>query len=113
MQNNHINYIEFQASDLIAIKRFYQFSFNWSFTDYGPEYIAFSESGLDGGFFKSDSIVKNGALVILYHENLAQVQDKIIEAGGQISKDIFSFPGGRRFHFLDPAGNELAVWSNT
>ncbi|TKC63676.1 VOC family protein [Pedobacter hiemivivus] len=112
MENNHINYIEFQAHDLAAIKQFYQISFNWNFTDYGPEYIAFSESGLDGGFFKSDAIVKNGALVILYHDNLSQIQDKVIEAGGKISKDIFSFPGGRRFHFLDPAGNELAVWSN-
>jgi predicted enzyme related to lactoylglutathione lyase len=112
MQNNHINYVEFQASDLAAIKQFYQSSFSWKFTDYGLEYIAFSESGLDGGFFKSDVTVKNGALIILYHEDLAQIQHKIIEAGGQISKDIFSFPGGKRFHFLDPAGNELAVWSD-
>lgn len=112
MQNNHINYIEFQASDLQAIKQFYQSSFNWKFTDYGPEYIAFSESGLDGGFFKSDASITNGALVILYHEDLPQIQKKIIAAGGQIAKDIFSFPGGRRFHFIDPAGNELAVWSD-
>lgn len=112
MQNNHINYIEFQASDLTAIKQFYQSAFNWKFTDYGPAYIAFSESGLDGGFFKSEETIKNGALVILYHEDLAQIQNEIIVAGGQIVKDIFSFPGGRRFHFLDPAGNELAVWSD-
>ncbi|WP_316812261.1 VOC family protein [Pedobacter heparinus] len=112
MQNNHINYLEFQASDLGTIKQFYQNAFGWKFTDYGPEYIAFSESGLDGGFFKSDAEVKTGVLVILYHDNLAQIQKKIIEAGGKISKDIYSFPGGRRFQFLDPAGNELAVWSD-
>ncbi len=112
MQNNHINYVEFQASDLTAIKQFYQTSFNWNFTEYGPEYIAFSESGLEGGFFKSNAIVTNGALIILYHEDLSQIQNKIIKAGGQISKEIFSFPGGKRFHFLDPAGNELAVWSD-
>lgn len=112
MENNHINYIEFQAADLAAIKQFYQNSFNWKFTDYGPEYIAFSESGIDGGFFKSDAVIQNGALVILYHKNLAQIQDKIIAAGGKITKAIFSFPGGKRFHFQDPAGNELAVWSD-
>ncbi|NQX40819.1 hypothetical protein SAMN05421820_104223 [Pedobacter steynii] len=113
MKNNHINYVEFQASDLAAIKQFYQASFNWKFTDYGPGYVAFSESGLEGGFFQSDATVQNGALVILYHEDLVQIQHRIMEAGGQISKEIFSFPGGRRFHFMDPAGNELAVWSAT
>lgn len=112
MKNNHINYVEFQANDLLAIKKFYQTAFDWKFMDYGPEYIAFSESGLDGGFFKNDAAVKNGALIILYHQNLAEIQQKIIAAGGQISKALFSFPGGRRFHFLDPAGNELAVWSD-
>lgn len=112
MQNNHINYVEFQAGDLNAIKQFYQNSFDWKFTDYGPEYIAFSESGLDGGFFKSSTAVKNGALIIIYNENLDQIQHKIIEAGGKIAKDTYSFPGGRRFHFVDPAGNELAVWSD-
>ena len=112
MMNNHINYIEFKATNLEDIKRFYSKSFNWKFTDYGPTYIAFSESGVEGGFEKSDSEITNGALVILYHENLDIIERSIIQNGGRISRAIFLFPGGRRFHFLDPAGNELAIWSD-
>lgn len=112
MASTHINYIEFKASDLEAVKRFYSKAFGWSFTDYGPTYVAFAESGLEGGFEKSDDEIVNGALVILYHEDLRAIKNRIIEAGGTITKDIFSFPGGRRFHFIDPAGNELAVWSD-
>jgi len=112
MQNNHINYVEFPAGDLELTKDFYQRAFSWKFIDYGPEYIAISEAGLDGGFFKSAEPINNGALVILYHSDLNEVIEKIRTAGGQISKDIFSFPGGKRFHFLDPSGNELAVWSD-
>ena len=112
MENTHINYIEFQANDLEAIKSFYQKAFGWKFTDYGPTYVAFEESGIAGGFAKSEEPVVNGALVVLYHKNLEQIQQEVIEAGGTICKEIFSFPGGRRFHFLDPAGNELAIWSD-
>ena len=112
MKNNHINYVEFKANDLERIKQFYHQAFGWSFTDYGPTYVAFSDSGLYGGFEKSDEKIVNGALVILYHQNLEEIKGKVVEAGGKISKDIFSFPGGHRFHFMDPAGNELAVWSD-
>ncbi|MCT4586232.1 MAG: hypothetical protein N4A71_00265 [Carboxylicivirga sp.] len=112
MKNNHINYVEFKAKDLEKIKDFYSKSFNWTFTDYGPDYTAFSESGLEGGFEQSDTEISNGALVVLYHDNLELIMNRIIESNGLISKDIFSFPGGRRFHFIDPAGNELAVWSD-
>lgn len=112
MKNNHINYIELKASNLEEIKTFYSKCFNWVFTDYGPNYMAFSDAGLDGGFEKSDSEIVNGALVVLYHEDLDLVENHVIACGGTISKRIFSFPGGRRFHFLDPAGNELAVWSD-
>ena len=112
MKNNYINYIEFKAADLEAIKQFYRQAFSWSFTDYGPTYVAFSDSGLAGGFEKTDEKIVNGALVVLYHQDLEAAKSRIMEAGGKISKDIFSFPGGRRFHFLDPAGNELAVWSD-
>lgn len=107
----HINYIEFPATDLVATKQFYQTSFGWKFSDYGPDYIAFSESGIDGGFFKSDTEIKNGALIVLYHTDLDQILESVVKAGGRISKEIFSFPGGKRFHFIDPSGNELAVWS--
>jgi len=108
--DNHINYVEFKAKDLDSIKQFYQEAFNWKFTDYGPSYTAFSESGLEGGFEKTDEEIVNGVLVVLYHSNLEQIKTKVIEAGGKISKDIFSFPGGSRFQFIDPSGNELAVW---
>ncbi|GAA4234148.1 VOC family protein [Postechiella marina] len=110
--NNHINYVEFKAKNLEDIKRFYSSCFNWVFTDYGPTYIAFAESGIEGGFEKTENPIVNGVLIVLYHENLDTIKNKIIAANGIISIDIFSFPGGRRFQFLDPSGNELAVWSN-
>ena len=112
IKDNHINYVEFKAKDLEKIKEFYNKSFDWTFTDYGPTYTAFSDSGLEGGFEKTEYEIINGALVVLYHTNLDLIKNKIIKSGGEISKDIFSFPGGQRFHFIDPAGNELAVWSD-
>jgi len=108
---NFIDYIEFKATDLSAIKDFYTKAFGWEFTDYGPTYTSFTESGIKGGFEKSNEKIINGALVVLYHDKLETALTKIKEAGGTISKEIFDFPGGRRFHFIDPAGNELAVWS--
>nr|WP_299172045.1 VOC family protein [uncultured Allomuricauda sp.] len=110
--NSTINYVEFKAFDLEKTKAFYSSCFGWKFTDYGPTYTAFSESGLEGGFETSEETVVNGALIVLYHENLIHIQQKIIEAGGKVVREIFSFPGGRRFHFTDPSGNELAVWSD-
>ncbi len=110
-KDSHINYIEFKAKDLDKIKDFYSTTFGWTFTDYGPDYTAFAESGLEGGFEKTDTEIVNGALVVLYHQDLESIKTKVIDAGGIISKDIFSFPGGHRFHFTDPSGNELAVWS--
>lgn len=110
-----INYIEFPSNDLPASKAFFETAFAWQFTDYGPDYTAFSNSGIAGGLFRSGqcSRTDNGAaLVVLYTEDLEGCLQKVKEAGGEISKDIFSFPGGRRFHFLEPAGNELAVWSD-
>ncbi|HKL04162.1 MAG TPA: VOC family protein [Cryomorphaceae bacterium] len=109
--NNHINYIEFKAKNLKAVKAFYAKAFGWDFTDYGPTYTAFSGSGVAGGFEKTDADIVNGALVILYHSNLDEVKKNITKSGGSISVDTFTFPGGKRFHFKDPAGNELAVWS--
>ena len=115
--NNHekINYIEFPAKDIEATKSFFTKVFSWSFVDYGPDYTAFSNAGIDGGFFKSDLKVStdNGsALIVFYSKALEETQSKIEAAGGSIIKPIFSFPGGRRFHFGDPNGNEFAVWSD-
>lgn len=111
-QNNHIDYLEFKAKDLNAIKSFYENIFKWQFQDYGPDYIAFSNSGIQGGFERSNDAVMNGVLVVLYHSNLAKTKAAIVNSKGIISREIFSFPGGRRFHFIDPGGNELAVWSD-
>ena len=105
-----INYIEFKAKDLAAIKNFYSKAFGWVFTDYGDGYTAFAESGMEGGFQLSNKPIVNGVLVVLHHTNLTKIKEEIIAVGGTISQEIFSFPGGSRFHFLDPSGNELAVW---
>ena len=111
MKNNHIDYIEFRAKDLSAVKAFYAECFEWEFTDYGPDYCSFSNSGIYGGFQRSDKPVENGVLVVLYHEDLEGIRNRVLNTGGQLVQDIFSFPGGRRFHFRGPGGNELAVWS--
>ena len=115
-KNKHekINYLEFPSNNLVATRAFFESVFGWSFTDYGPEYTAFSNAGLDGGFFKSDlsSSTRSGAaLTVLYSDNLEDTQAKIELNKGVIVKPIFSFPGGRRFHFNDPSNNEFAVWS--
>jgi predicted enzyme related to lactoylglutathione lyase len=109
-----INYVEFPAKDLAGTKSFFQSAFGWAFVDYGPEYTAFSDQGLDGGFFQSDlasSTQKGGALIVLYSNQLEDTLAKVEKAGGSIIKPIYSFPGGRRFHFTEPSGNEFAVWS--
>ena len=116
--NRHekINYLEIPARDIEATKAFFTAAFGWTFTDYGPEYTAFSDQGIDGGFYKSELTVStdNGsALIVFYSKELEQTQSKIEKARGSILKPIFSFPGGRRFHFSDPNGNEYAVWSGT
>ncbi len=104
-----INYVEFPAKDIEAAKSFFTAAFGWSFTDYGPDYAAFSNEGLDGGFFKSDlrSSTENGsALIVFYSKELEKTLSKVKPARGTIIKPIFPFPGGRRFHFTDPSGNE-------
>ncbi len=113
-ENESISYIEFASQNLEQTKQFFTQAFGWSFQDFGDEYIAFSNQGLNGGFFKSNlsSSTRNGAsLVVLYSNGLSMTQDKIKKAGGIIIKPVFSFPGGFRFHFQEPGGNELAVWS--
>ena len=114
-QHEKINYVEFPAKDIESTKAFFCEVFGWSFIDYSPEYTAFSNEGIDGGFFASDltaSTSNGSALIVFYSRDLEQTQSKIEKAGGSIIKSIFSFPGGRRFHFGDPNGNEYAVWSD-
>jgi predicted enzyme related to lactoylglutathione lyase len=113
-QHEKINYVEFPAKDLAGTKRFFQSVFGWSFTDYGPEYTAFENQGLDGGFFQSDlasSTANGAALIVLYSNQLEATLAKVEKAGGSIIRPVYSFPGGRRFHFTEPSGNEFAVWS--
>ena len=114
-EHDKINYVEFPAKDIEATKAFFISAFGWTFVDYGPEYTAFSNEGLDGGFYKSDLSVSTeagSALIVFYSKDLERTQSKIENAGGTIIKPIFSFPGGRRLHFGDPNGNEYAVWSD-
>ena len=114
-EHEKINYVEFPAKDIEAVKTFFGDAFGWSFVDYGPEYTAFSNEGLNGGFYQSElaaSTVNGGALIVFYSGDLEKTVLKIKSAGGSIVKSIFPFPGGRRFHFNDPNGNEYAVWSD-
>lgn len=113
--NLRINYLELPARDLDAVQRFYQGAFGWSFTEYGPDYRAFNDGGMDGGFYRAPlaSTTDSGAaLVVLFAQDLELALQAVKDHGGTVVKDIFRFPGGRRFHFADPNGNELAVWSD-
>ena len=112
--DRRIDYVEFGAKDLSAVKRFYTDAFGWRFTDYGPDYTSFADGRLMGGFHRSDDASPGGAgaLIVIFALDLAAAERAVTRAGGRVVKPIFSFPGGRRFHFADPAGNELAVWSD-
>ncbi len=110
-----INYVEFPSQDIEKTKIFFNDAFGWEFQDFGPEYSAFSNQGLDGGFFKSElcsTTINGGALIVFFSDDLESTLIKIENAGGVLIKPIFSFPGGRRFHFQEPSGNEFAVWSD-
>ena len=109
-EDGKIDYVELPGGDIAGTKGFYAEAFGWTFTDYDPSYAAFSE-GLDGGFDADVTEAVQKPLVILYAHDLEAMEAKVRAAGGTITRPIFSFPGGRRFHFADPAGNELAVWS--
>ena len=109
-QDGKIDYVEFRGPDMAAAKAFYAAAFGWRFTDYGPTYAAFNE-GLDGGFQADAAEAPAAPLPILYSEDLEASLDAVTAAGGTIVKPIFSFPGGRRFHFIDPSGSEMAVWT--
>ena len=114
-KHEKLNYVEYPARDLEATRRFFQDAFSWEFEAYGPDYLAFSDEGLDGGFYRSDLAARTGqgsALLVFYSQDLEQTLAKVTAAGGEIVKPIFAFPGGRRFHFTEPSGNEFAVWSD-
>jgi uncharacterized protein len=108
--DKRIDYIEFAVHDIEKTKAFYGSVFGWKFKDYGPEYCEFRDGRLTGGFAAVGTPKPGGPLVIMYGNDLQRIAEKIVEAGGKISRPIFDFPGGQRFHFLDPSGYELAVW---
>lgn len=115
-KNIKLNYVEFPATDIPATKAFFQQAFDWTFEDFGPDYTAFVGQGLDGGFFKSSqrcTTENGGALLVLLSEDLTKTQATVEQSGGVISQPIFDFPGGSRFHFIEPSGNELAVWAKS
>ena len=115
MTRHHtIDYIEIQARNVAEAKTFYATAFGWTFTDYGPDYCGIQgEVREQGGITLAPEVNRGGLLVVLYSDKLEETRSAVREAGGKISVDIFDFPGGRRFHFLDPSGNELAVWSES
>lgn len=113
-QNQKIDYLELPGDDFDALEKFCSATFGWKFTDYGPEYRAFSDQKMDGGFYKSSnrsSTETGAALIVVYAEDLEAARESVVRNSGSICREIFAFPGGRRFHFQDPHGNELAVWS--
>ena len=111
-ENCRINYVELKVRDLDKAKAFYGQAFGWTFTDYGPQYTEFSDGAMKGGFTTQETpSPAGGPLVILYADNLEAARDSVLAAGGSISREIFAFPGGRRFHFKDADGYEIAVWA--
>jgi predicted enzyme related to lactoylglutathione lyase len=111
-RHHAIDYIELAVTDLAAAKQFYGAAFGWRFTDYGPGYAGIQGEGREpGGFREEEAVQPGGPLVVLYSTDLDATLKAVRAAGGRIVKEPFSFPGGRRFHFADPSGNELAVWS--
>jgi hypothetical protein len=108
-----IDYIEFHATDIAKTKQFYGDVFGWKFEDYGPEYTSFADGRIAGGFCKGAVTAGAGPLVVIYVDDLEAAVLSVKAAGGRITKAIFSFPGGSRFHFTDPSGNELAAWHDT
>lgn len=112
-QDRRIDYVEFSTTNLDETKSFYSEIFGWRFTDYGPDYTSFTDGRLSGGFTAASEVAPGGPLVVVYVTNLVETEAKIRRHGGQIVRETFEFPGGRRFHFADPGGNELAVWSES
>jgi predicted enzyme related to lactoylglutathione lyase len=109
--DRRIDYVEFDVADVGRARKFYGEAFGWTFKDYGPQYCEFRDGRLTGGFAAGRARGPGGPLVILYANDIADAQRRVEEAGGRIAKPVYDFPGGRRFHFTDPDGYELAVWS--
>ncbi|HEY0968262.1 MAG TPA: VOC family protein [Opitutaceae bacterium] len=110
-----IDYIEIQATDLTKTKAFFTALLGWTFTDYGPDYVAFEDGRIAGGLYRSEqtaAVATGSVLVVLYACNLEASLQQARALGATISREIFSFPGGRRYHFIAPGSGEFAVWSD-
>jgi len=103
-QDRRVDYIEFLSTNIEETKRFYSKAFGWEFTDFGPDYTSFTDGRLAGGFSVAPEVRAGGPLVVLYSTNLAEIEARVGESGGQIARETFEFPGGRRLHFTDPSG---------
>ena len=110
--DRRIDYLEFSATDVAKAKAFYHAAFGWKFTDYGPDYTSFEDGRISGGFTRVEGTARaaGNPLVVIYAQDLGEVERAVLAAGGVI-EDHIEFPGGKRFHFRDPVGNRLAVWS--
>ncbi len=109
--HHQMNYIEISVTDMAAAQEFYAAAFGWEFTNYGPEYAGIKKQvGESGGLRLMEKVVTGGPLVILYSDDIDASFEQATSAGARITAEVFEFPGGRRFQFMDPSGNELAVW---
>ncbi len=105
-----IDYVEISVTDPAKAREFFEALFGWEFQSWGDDYLSFKDGRLDGGFVRSDGPAA-GTLLVFYSADLERDRARVVELGATISKDIFSFPGGSRFQFVDPTGNEYAIWS--
>lgn len=110
--DHRIDYIELPVTGVPEAKRFYGSAFGWRFEDYGPDYASFADGRLTGGLTKVETVRPGGPLIVIFAVDLEGTEKRVVAAGGRVVRPTFSFPGGRRFHFTDPSGNELAVWSD-
>ena len=111
-QNKRIDYIEFAAKEIVETKKFYESAFGWSFKDWGSEYTSFDDGRIRGGFRTDVEPSSSGPLIVVYSTDLGAAEAAVKNNGGTIVQETFEFPGGKRFHFADPSGNVLAVWSD-
>lgn len=112
---NAVDYIEIPSRDVQKSRAFFEALVGWKFTDYGPDYVSFEDGRLNGGFFTSDkvsSVASGATLAIIYAEDLERIRERALKLGAEITRDTFSFPGGRRFQFMEPGGSEFSVWTD-
>jgi predicted enzyme related to lactoylglutathione lyase len=114
-RHNTIDYVELgarNAADHARTRAFFEKAFGWTYQDYGPDYCDTHGSGVTSGINGDADHRPLAPLPVVYVDDLEAAQTRVTEAGGIVTRPIFSFPGGRRFHFADPSGNELGVWSD-